>query len=100
MIVGYDLDSRMYIPYLIPIHSFRYITVNIDHIIDSEPDKIIKFIDDLKSNGIDHLRLEITDTIPDEKYNILKEYYVLQKDIKFKLKETKPRNIIENTYLK
>lgn len=91
MIVLYDLDSRMYLPYLIPIHSFKYTTINIDHILDSEPEQIIKYIDELKIQGIDHLRLEITDPISTEKMNILKEYYVTNKSIHFLKKD----NLIE-----
>lgn len=99
MIVLYDLDSRMYAPYLIPIRSFRYDTINIDHIIDSNPDDIIKYIDGLKMNGIDYIRLEITKEPPQDTMNILKEFYVTNKTVKFHRKEKSSSAILKSEAL-
>lgn len=42
----------------IPINSFRYDTINIDVINSADPNEIIKYLDNLKANGIDYIRID------------------------------------------
>lgn len=84
IILLYNLDTREYYPHFIPIHSFRYVTVNLDHLVNSDPSVIVKEIEALKADGIDHLRIEITSQIPSETIGVIKEYFHNDKTIKFK----------------
>lgn len=72
-ILLHNLDTREYCLRFEEIKSFRYDTVNLDDIIDKDPREIIAYIDNLKSQGIDNLRVEFTK--PSENIQILKNYY-------------------------
>lgn len=85
MICLYNMDTRKYYTTLIPVYSFRYDTVNIDEIISQDPKDVIEYINTLKEEGIDYLRLSITKEVPTEDMNIIKEYYRNNGHIKFKL---------------
>ena len=86
-IVLYDMDSRYYYVHKEPIYSFRYDTISIDDIIMSDPKQIIDYINDLKKEkGIDYIRLKCISNIDtQENLNILKEYYRLDKTVKWKI---------------
>ena len=84
MLLCYDLDSKRYLPYMVPVKSFEYVTVSIESFVNSPPEDIIKYIDGVKSNGIDYVRISISDAISNESINILKEYYRNDNTIKFK----------------
>ena len=59
------------------ITSFRYDTLDLDEILLSDPMDVINYLDNLKANGVDHIKLKIrkyTDIIP-----ILREYYSTKK---------------------
>lgn len=73
MVLCHNLDTREYYVHFEPIVSFRYDTIDLDTILMSDPNEIIKYLNGLKESGIDHIRLKINkyvDIIP-----ILKEYY-------------------------
>lgn len=86
-IVLYDMDSRYYYVHKEPIYSFRYDTVSIDDILTSDPKQVIDYINNLKKeNNIDYIRLKCISNIDtQENLNILKEYYRLDKTIKWKI---------------
>ena len=97
MIFLYDMDTRYYYTHMIPIESFRYITVNIDHIIDSDPKVIIDYINNLKeTQNIHYLRLEIKSDANADTMNIIKEYFHTNNTVKFKQEKAVKPNGVQN----
>lgn len=94
LIVYYNLDTREYYTHLIQVKSFRYDTINIDEIISQDPKDIIAYIDKLRDEGIDYIRLTFGKEVPSENITIVKEYYKNNGRIKFKLTEEKQKGII------
>ena len=86
-IVLYDMDTRYYYVHKEPIYSFRYDTISIDDIIMSDPKQVIDYINNLKKEkGIDYIRLKCMSNMDtQENLNILKEYYRLDKTVKWKI---------------
>lgn len=78
-ILMHNLITGEYHMHFEEIKSFRYDTVNLDAMVADDPQNVIRYIDNLKSQGIDYLRVIFTlngDAIP-----IIKEHYSLNKDI-------------------
>lgn len=89
LILLYDMDTRRHYLHLEEIQSFRYDTINLDELIASDPDYIIKYINDLKeTQGIDYLRVEFTKDIASDNLDILKSYYRNNGTIKFKINDS------------
>lgn len=97
-IVLYDMDSRYYYIHKEIITSFKYDTLSIDDILLSDPQSIIKYINDKREKeAIDHIRLKCTSTVDNQDtINILKEYYRLDKGVKFQINK-KSSNVINET---
>lgn len=92
MILLYDMDNRRYYPYMVPVKSFRYDTINIDELMTGDPKEVIQYIDRLKEeDNIDYLRIEFNDEVPTENMNIIRQYY--QNNGKIKLKINKIKDI-------
>lgn len=90
MVFLYDMDSRNYLPYFIPVYSFRYDTINIDELITQDPKLIIEYIDNLKEkDNIDYLRITFSDDISSDNIEIIKKYYQNNGRIKLKLDKKK-----------
>lgn len=90
-LVLYDLDTRYHYVHLEQIHSFRYDTITVDQLFDltnDDPKKIIEYVNTLKNNGIDYIRLKCRST-PNtvDAIGILQEYYRTDKRIKFKIEK-------------
>lgn len=85
MICLYNMDTRKYFTKLIQVYSFRYDTINIDEVITQDPKDVIEYINALKDEGIDYLRLSISKDIPTEDMNVIREYYRTNGRIKFKM---------------
>lgn len=81
LILIHDIKTRHYHVHFEPIVSFRYDTINLDSLIRSDPNTIIQYIDQIKRNGIDKLRIIFTINDAD-KIALLKSYYRNIKDIK------------------
>ena len=80
LILLHDISTRHYLVHFEPIVSFRYDTIELSNIMQSNPNTIINYINEIKKNGIDYLRVMIT--VNDaEKIAILKSYYRNAKDI-------------------
>lgn len=96
-IVLYDMDSRYYYIHKEIITSFKYDTLSIDDILLSDPQSIIKYINEKRENeGIDHIRLKCTSTVDNQDtINILKEYYRLDKGVKFQINKKSSNDINE-----
>lgn len=90
LVVLYNMDNREYFPYLMPVLSFRYDTINIDELMVQDPKDIIQYIDNLKEKDhIDYLRLEFSDEVPSDNIEIIKKYYQTNGKIKLKLNRKK-----------
>src|SRR5699024_6790585 len=99
LVVLYNLDTREHYTHLEEIKSFRYDTINLDELISSNPDEIIRYINQLQSEGIDNIRIEFTKDIPTDNLNILRNYYRSNGHIKFKIGRDK-KNILKETLYK
>lgn len=84
IILLHDLDSRQYRVHFEKIESFRYDTINLDHLL-KDPQQVISYIDQLKQNNIDFIRIEFT-IDKEDCLNIIKHYF--QKDPTVKFLET------------
>ena len=80
-IVLHNLDTHQYYVHHEEIKSFRYDTVNLDHMIKQDPKDIITYVQGLKEQGIDHIRLEFTKE-NEEVLSILRNYYKTSRSIK------------------
>lgn len=90
LVMLYDMDSRKYYPYLIEVKSFRYDTINVDDLLSQDPKVIIDYINDLKEKeGIDYLRIELSNKLPTEDIDIIRNYYQTNSHIKFKFSRSK-----------
>lgn len=90
LITLYNLDTRRYHMHLEPIYSFRYDTINIDDILLSDPQEVIKYINNLKQdNNIDYLRICIDTKYPTDKMELLNQYFRNRQDVKLKVEKIK-----------
>ena len=90
LVMLYDMDSRKYYPYLIEVKSFRYDTINVDDLLSQDPKVIIDYINDLKEKeGIDYLRIELSNKLLTEDIDIIRNYYQTNSHIKFKFSRSK-----------
>ena len=70
----YDPIGRMHYTKLIEIDSYIYNTINIDHLINEDPKKIIEFIKHEKEvNNIDFIRVQFNN--PNENMNVVRSYF-------------------------
>lgn len=90
-IVLYDMDTKYYYIHKEIIHSFKYNTISITDMMKKDPKDIIKYISDLRDKeGIDYIRLQCTPSQDiQDTLEILKEYYRLDKTVKFKIDKEK-----------
>lgn len=84
IILLHDLDTRYYRLHFENIESFRYDTINLDHLL-KDPQQAISYVNKLKENGIDYIRLEFS-VDKEDCLNIIKHYF--QKDPTVKFLET------------
>lgn len=90
LLVLYDMDTHYHYTYLQPIKSFRYDTIDIDDILNSDPKDVIEYINNLKAQGIDYIRLKYTDYGDVEsRMKVVKDYYKTDQTIKFKSEKLK-----------
>lgn len=98
LIVLHNLDTRQYYVHLEPIQSFIYRSINLDHLLLSDPKDVINYITDLKSNGVDYVRIEFS-PIEDERaianIDLIKKYYRTDNTIKIKSESIKTKNSIK-----
>ena len=74
MITLYDPVGRMHYTKLIEIDSYIYNTINIDHLINEDPKKIIEYIKHEKEvNNIDFIRVQFNN--PNENMNVVRSYF-------------------------
>lgn len=70
----YNPVYRRHYTELVPIKSHTYTTINIDHLINEDPKKIIEWIKhEKKSRGIDFIRVQFNNT--NENMNIVRNFF-------------------------
>jgi hypothetical protein len=90
IILLHNLDSREHYAHFEPIKSFRYDTINLDHMLSLDPKEVIGYLNQLQLDGIDNIRVEFT--IGSDNINILKHYYRNNPNIKIKDDSDKANN--------
>ena len=74
LITLYEPDTRRHFTKLIPIHSYIYNTINIDHLVKEDPKKIVEYIKMIKErDGIDFIRVQFND--PNENMQVVRNYF-------------------------
>ena len=74
MITLYNPYTRQHYTELVPIQSYIYATINIDHLINEDPKKIIDYIKHEKEiNNIDFIRVQFNN--PNENMNVVRSYF-------------------------
>ena len=98
LIVLHNLDTSQYYVHLEPIQSFIYRSINLDHLLLSDPKDVINYITDLKNNGVDYVRIEFS-PIEDEKaianIDLIKKYYRTDNTIKVKSESIRTKNTVK-----
>ena len=96
LICVHDLDTREYIVHLEEIKSFRYDTILLDDIINTDPKDAIEYINSLKKDkNIDYLRVKFIQDLPDDFINIINSYYKNKRDIKIKFEYDKKNKVMK-----
>ena len=80
ILLFHNTRERWFKVHFEPILSFRYETIRLDDLMRSDPNTIIRYIDQVKSTGIDFLRVQFTVNDAD-KIALLKAYYRNRKDV-------------------
>lgn len=98
LIVVHDLDTGYHYTHFEEIKSYRYDTINLDHMLNLDPKNVIEHIDNLKKNGIDYIRVEFTN-IPNDleqsNLELLKNYYRTNSFVKLKIENLNNKKVLE-----
>lgn len=92
--------DRTHYTELVPIQSYKYTTISIDHIINEDPKKIIDYIKHEKEvNNIDFIRVKFNNA--NDNMNVVRAYFRNIGNVKFKeMNEKQKRNeYIDNAVL-
>lgn len=94
LILLHDLKTRHYLVHFEPITSFRYDTIELSDIINSDPNTIINYINEIKNKGIYKLRVifRVNDR---DKIALLKSYYKNNKEVTLVI-DDEEKQMIEN----
>ena len=97
LISAVNLDTHEHYTEFQEIKSFRYDTVNVDNLLMSDPQTIVNYVNELKSQGIDYIRLEFTKVNENNvaNYNIINNYYKNSRSVKIKCNYSEKQKIIE-----
>lgn len=74
IILCHNTDTRQYFTHFEPIKSFRYDTINLDFMLQSDPQAVINYIKKKKDEGIDYIRIKFTQN-NENLIPVLKSYY-------------------------
>lgn len=100
MITLYNTITRQHCTNLVPIDSYIYTTINIDHIINDDPKKIIDYIKYQKEvNNIDFIRVQFNNA--GENMNVVRSYFHNTNNVKLQElnKKQKQSEEIDNAVL-
>lgn len=94
-----NLDSTKYFVHFEEIFSHRYITININDLLQSNPKDIVKFINDKKKiDNIDYFKIKIDKDISEKELStveLLKQYFRTNKYIKLEYTNQRNKEIIK-----
>lgn len=76
----HDIEHFTYAIIQEPIISDLYLTVNLDHLLNSDPKEVVEYITQKQQEGIKHIRVEFTKD-NQENVNFIQTYYRKNKDI-------------------
>lgn len=57
-----------------PIRSFNYITINREEIKSQDPNEVIRYLDNLQANGIDHIRIDFSNVSDPITQSLIEKY--------------------------
>ncbi len=93
----HNLDTTEHFVHKESIESFRYETINLDDMIDSDPKVIIDYIDKVKrEKGIDYIRVEFCKELPEDTKFMMDSFYRNSNTIKMNYKFTKEQKFIND----
>ena len=72
-ILMHNIDTREYYIHFEEIKSFKYDTINLDDMVKLDPKEAIDYINKLKNDGIDHIRVIFT--IPSSSIPVIKNFF-------------------------
>ena len=81
LILLHNIRTKQYLVHFEPIQSFRYDTINLDDMLNADPRYMIERIQQLKSQGVDHIRIKFTKNDAN-KIALLKSYFSNDSNIK------------------
>lgn len=81
LILIHNIMTKQYLVHFEPIHSFRYDTINLDDMLNSDPRYMIDRVQQLKNQGIDHIRIKFTKNDAD-KIALLRSFFSTDSNIK------------------
>lgn len=82
ILLTHNIKTKYYYVHFEEINSFRYDTINMDDMINSNPQELIDRVERLRAQGIDNIRLEFTRE--HENINIIQSYYRNTSNVAFK----------------
>ena len=96
ILLFHNVKDRWYKIHFEPITSFRYETIQLDELMKSDPNTIIQYIEQVKSTGIDKLRIQFK-LVDADKITLLRNYYRNRRDIVLEnVTERAKTDIIQN----
>lgn len=94
LVTLYAPEDRAHYTELIPIDSYIYNTINIDHLIKSDPKEIIAHIKQIKEEqGIDFIRVQFNNA--NENMNIVRNYFRNSNNVKLQELDKKDKQMQE-----
>lgn len=100
---GYGIvlhSPRGHLYHFCPIESFRYDTIDIRDIQYNDPSQITAYLDNLKAQGIDHVRIDFSGKNDLTAQNLVEKYYANDPRVAIKRytdSSSKEKPVIENT---
>lgn len=82
LVIVHNLDTHEYYPHFEEIKSFRYDTINLDHMLNDDPKNVVSYLKQLQASGIDNIRVEFTSTDNIQNIELLKNYFRNDSSIK------------------
>lgn len=94
MILLHNLDTHEHYIHLEPIQSYRYDTINLDHMLQSDPKEIISYLKQLQNSGIDNIRVIFTQE-ENSIYPLIHSYYANNKNIKIVIPDKTKKEVLK-----
>ena len=82
MVILHNLDTHEYYPHFEEIQSFRYDTINLDHMLNKDPKEVVTYLKQLQASGVDNIRVEFTSNDNMANIELLKNFFRNDSSIK------------------